>query len=142
MEPLLQVVPITLLLIGLLWVNYWSASDTKRQPQKNDEVGWLTFDFWWLLSLALTRPCHGSLGLLMWPRIRFWSSANAPWAPADSNQAKKRASTWTRSNYPPFRTTGCTTGEPTTREARQRGQHWSNPCNALEVHAAHFHIGT
>lgn len=34
---------------------------------ENDELGWPTFDFWWLLSLVLTRLRHGSLELLRRP---------------------------------------------------------------------------
>ncbi len=96
--------------------------------------------FWWLLSLVLTRPRLGSLESAN-------VAQNATLEPSersagDSNQAKKGASTWTRSNYPPFRTTGCTAGEPTTRGARAKGLHWANPYDALEIHAAHFHTGT
>lgn len=92
----------------------------KRWLQENDKLDWPPFDFWWLFSLVLTRPSLGSLELVAWPRIIHGSWASALRAPGDSNQAKKRARTWTASNYPSFRTSGFATGEPITRGARGR----------------------
>lgn len=98
---------------------------------KNDKLDWLTFDFWWLFSLALMWLHLASLELLIWPENTLLDLSYS--SPGDSNQAMKGASPWTGSNYPPFRTTGYTTGE---------AQEPSNLYGTLEVHAVHFHIGT
>lgn len=80
-------------------------------PQEKDELHWPAFDFWWLFSLALTRP----------PRLGTTAQNNTTKAErvlwglqVTLTRPRKEPALGQGVNYPSFRTAGCTAGEQIT----------------------------